>query len=137
MQRLDLRKRQVAELAHFQLPQPDRAEGDSGEFEDFVADAGEQPAEFAVVSFRQHHFQPGALPDLLERFDRPDAEPSFGESQPLFQRFVDFPRRMPRHLDVVRPENLVPGMSHPLRQVPVVRHDQKTGAVFIQPAHRE
>ena len=103
----------------------------------FVADTSEQAANFAVLAFGHGHFDPGALPLLLDRFDRVNTELAFGEVQPLAERIEDFAVRMASNQGPIEAINAVLGMSKLLSEVTIVGHDDQARCRRIQAAYAE
>ncbi len=97
-----------------------------------MTDASEQTANFTVLSFGHHDFDPGAVLLLLQWFHTVNAEFPFREEQTLSQLLVDFRARNTCHLCFIGAEDSIAWVSEFLGQIAVIRHQNQTGGVFIQ-----
>ena len=97
LQRLNFLLRERPHGARRQIAEPHRADGDAFELLHFVADAGQQAADFAVAAFVQNHFEDRRpLPPALDSHVL-DVGKTFGQ--------VDAAMQLREHfaLDLARP----------------------------------
>ena len=118
-----------------QFAQPHRTDGRPHQAEHLVADLGQQAADFAVLAFRQHHFQQRAV--LVMRLDGR----LFRPGKPLGQ--VDAAANSLEHLrlglagdlDQIGFRHFVAGVAEPVGEFAVVGHQDQPLAVQVEPSH--
>ncbi len=104
---------------------------------DFVPAAGQHSTDFAVFAFPQLNLQKRTASFAFQKPDGSEAEVSIGEmhaSAEFRQRFV---RRDPGHLSSIASDDFVTRMGQLLRQITVIRQQQQSLRILIQPPDRE
>jgi len=135
-QRLDLRRRQRPDLPRLEPLQPDPRVVRPEQPDHRVPDGRAEPLHQVRPPLPQHQLDPRVLLRPVEHVHRqrlchPVLEPH-APAKLLHRRFV----RRPLHLRQVRPRHAEAGMHQPVRQLPIIREQQRALGVVVQPPHR-
>ena len=134
LQRLNFLFRQRPNSACRQIAEPHGPDGDPLEPLHFVADAGQQAADFAVAAFVEHHFQDRRpLPPALDSHMLHVGE-AFGQVDAAVKLREHFLLDLPGDLDVVNLFDAVPRMREAVGQLAVVGDEDQPFARHIEPA---
>ncbi len=102
-----------------------------------MTDAGEQPADFAILAFRQRNFQHRALTTIADPPHIPHPELALGKIEPLLQRSENLHGRLPGDQHAVTALDLKFGMGQPVAEFSIVGDEQQAFRIFIQPTDGE
>lgn len=108
---------------------------DPFEIEHFVADTGEEPADFAVLTFGEDNLEDRALTLPTESPNVPHAELPFGEVVALFELVEDFPGGVAGNLHAVDPFDLKSRMRQSLGNFAIVGEKEQTLGILVQTTH--
>ena len=137
LERFDFFFRERANGAGRQIAEPHGADGDALEPLHFVADAGEQAADFAVAAFVEHHFQNRGLFAAGLDSDVFDVRESFGQVDAAMELAEDFVFDLAGDLDVVNLFDAVPRMGEAVGQFAVVGDEDQAFGCHVEPADAE
>lgn len=129
--------RHRAKLPDRQAAEPNRAEGDAFEFHHLVTDFFKEPADFAILSFTQHHFENRAAALALQHFRVLHFELALGEPQSLLDGHQRIASGDAGHMNVIGAIDAVLRMRQLLGEIAVVGDNKQPGAAFVQTADRE
>lgn len=124
-------------FADGQASQSQRSIADAFELHDLMTDAGEESADFPVLTFGHRDFDPGAALLLFDGDNVMHAEPSLGEVQAAFQFIENLAGGITRDLCAVESKDAIAGMGESLRQVAIVGDDQQAGGIFVESSDGE
>jgi len=129
--------RKTPNIADGQRSKTHGADGDACQSEDLVAHASENAADFAVLPLAQNHLQNRTV--LVMRSNRHSFGPGepFRQMHALFELQEHVARRTAGHDDAIGFADAVARMRQPIGQCPVVRDQDQTVAMQVEPADGE
>ena len=134
LERFDFFFRQRPNGAGRQIAEPHRADGDAFEPLHFVADAGEQAADFAIAAFVEHHFQDRRLLAAALDSDVFDVGEAFGQVDAAMKLAEDFVFDLTGDLHVVNLFDAVTRVGEAVGQFAIVGDDDQAFGRHVEPA---
>jgi hypothetical protein len=132
---VDLTPGQRAELASGQAFDRDRADGDSGQHHDLVAELGQHPPDLSVLAFGENQFEDRRIASLADRPDPLGPNFSFGQPDSLGQLVENLASRRAsddHSIELLDPEL---GMGQLVGQLAVVGQEEEADAHLVEPTH--
>ncbi len=134
-QKFDLVPGEGAALAHREVLERDRADGDPAERHDLMPKLGEHPANFALFALGEHQFDHGRLALAGENPSSLGADLPVGEPDSFGELGGQFRARQTRHERPIDLFDAILGMGQAIRELAVVGHEDEAGAVLVEPSH--